>query len=208
MNAITRTSQLFDVGDPNAPSGSAAWCKAALERIRELKRQSQSAVSSLKYRLLSFAKDQHFTKLTDRDGSTFSTWEDFVQYPEPFGLGMRVEVVRAIMVEEDDRKLLRDVVDAVPAAGPAIHAGPGRGHKTDSNTTGFIGRGSAYLIGRLKRDAPEFAKRLAAGEFRSARAAALAAGIITETSQLTVLRRAWKRASPNDRSTFLSEVTQ
>ena len=27
---------------------------------------------------------------------------------------MRVEVVRAIMTETDDRKLLRDVVDAVP----------------------------------------------------------------------------------------------
>ena len=41
-----------------------------------------------------------------------------------------------------------------------------------------FGRGtSAYTIARLKRDAPEFAKRLAAGEFRSARAAALAAGI-------------------------------
>jgi hypothetical protein len=29
------------------------------------------------------------------------------------------------------------------------------------------GNGSEYLIAKLKRDAPEFAERLAAGEFRS-----------------------------------------
>lgn len=207
MNAITRTTQLFDAGDPNAPAGSSAWCKAALERIRELKRQSQSAVSSLKYRLLAFAKDQHFTKLTDRDGATFATWEDFVQYPEPFGLGMRVEVVSAIMVEEDDRKLLRDVVNAVPPAG--AHGGiRSKGEQVDNINLPKGGTSAAYLIGKLKRDAPDYAERLASGEFRSARAAALAAGIIKETTPLVKLRRAWKQASAEDRATFLAEVTQ
>jgi hypothetical protein len=33
------------------------------------------------------------------------------------------------------------------------------------------GNSAAYLVARLKRDAPEIAERLAAGEFRSARAA-------------------------------------
>ena len=34
-----------------------------------------------------------------------------IQYPEPYGLGMRVDVVAAIMAETPDRKLLRDVVE-------------------------------------------------------------------------------------------------
>jgi hypothetical protein len=206
VNAITRTTQLFDIGDPDAPRGSPAWCRAALERIRTLKRQSQDAVSSLKYRLLAFSKDQHFTKLTDRDGETFSTWEDFVQYPEPFGLGMRVEVVRAIMVEEDDRKLLRDVVDAVPKLVD---------HGTNQHTVGpdnirstTYGTSVAYLIAKLKRDAPEFAERLARGEFRSARSAALAAGIIKPPTPLIILRRAWRRASDDERETFRREITE
>ena len=40
------------------------------------------------------------------------------------------------------------------------------------------GNGLIYLIRRLKRDAPEYAEALARGEYPSARAAALAAGIL------------------------------
>jgi hypothetical protein len=40
---------------------------------------------------------------------------------------------------------------------------------------------AAYIVARLKRDAPEFAEALARGQCRSARAAALAAGIIKPT---------------------------
>lgn len=41
-----------------------------------------------------------------------------------------------------------------------------------------IGRGAAYLKARLERDYPDVAKAFARGEHRSARAAAIAAGII------------------------------
>lgn len=41
-----------------------------------------------------------------------------------------------------------------------------------------IGRGVAYLQARLRRDAPEVADALERGEFKSARAAAIKAGII------------------------------
>ena len=41
-----------------------------------------------------------------------------------------------------------------------------------------IGRGAAYLKARLRRDAPELAKALERGQFRSVRAAAIEAGII------------------------------
>jgi len=58
----------------------------------------------------------------------------------------------------------------------------------------------------LKRDAPEFAQRLAAGEFPSARAAAIAAGIVKPTPELTILRRAWKRASKQEREIFRAET--
>ena len=59
----------------------------------------------------------------------------------------------------------------------------GRPRKDENISIGKVvhsggGNSAAYLIGRLKRDAPEYAERLASGEFRSARAAAIAAGII------------------------------
>jgi hypothetical protein len=75
----------------------------------------------------------------------------------------------------------------------------------DANTK----RGSnaaVYLTARLKRDAPAIAARLAAGEFRSARAAAIEAGIVKPESLLATVRRAWKRMTPSDRETFLREI--
>src|SRR5664279_1504952 len=47
------------------------------------------------------------------DGRPFSTWEDFVQYREPFGLGMRAEVAAAVLAETDDSRLLSDVMASV-----------------------------------------------------------------------------------------------
>lgn len=85
----------------------------------------------------------------------------------------------------------------------------GRGKKAGVKHTGFS-RGSGNtntIIARLKRDRPDIAARLAAGEFEfrgrpSARAAAKAAGIKVGPTPLQELRRAWKRASPEDRATF------
>jgi hypothetical protein len=52
-------------------------------------------------------------------------------------------------------------------AGPA---GEGRGGKGDNITISKKGTSAAYLIAKLKRDHPDITKRLAKGEFRSARA--------------------------------------
>ena len=55
--------------------------------------------------------------------------------------------------------------------------------------TSSRGNTAAYLVARLKRDAPEFAARLAAGEFPSARSCALAAGIIKEPTPKQQVKR-------------------
>jgi hypothetical protein len=65
---------------------------------------------------------------------------------------------------------------------PAL-ARPGRPKGTEKGynvtfTPAPRGNGPAYLVSRLKRDAPEVAERLADGEFRSVRAAAIEAGIV------------------------------
>jgi hypothetical protein len=112
----------------------------------------------------------------------------------------------------------------------------GRGHKASNNVTSFRGndqaippinahggvrRGDfsvlqcntekqgntqAYLVRRLKRDAPAIAADLAAGKYRSARAAAKAAGIIHDPTPLETLHRIWRKVSPEDRAKFLIEM--
>jgi len=56
-------------------------------------------------------------------------------------------------------------------------AAGGRGKKAPDNIRSF-GTSAAYLVARLKRDHPKIAEALARGEFSSARAAGIAAGIV------------------------------
>ena len=93
----------------------------------------------------------------------------------------------------------------------AKHGEIGGGHgRVDNINSGRTsgGTSAAYLIARLKRDAPQIAERYARGEFRSVRAAALAAGLITEQSRLERMLREWDRLSTDDRRAFLKRVSE
>ena len=68
------------------------------------------------------------------------------------------------------------------------------------------GETASYLVRRLKRDAPDVADALARGEYRSARAAGIAAGIVKVPSTLHKLLSLWSRASQDERDAFLAEV--
>ncbi len=67
-------------------------------------------------------------------------------------------------------------------------------------------RDAAYWRRRIEREHPGIAERLNRGEIPSVRAAAIAAGMIHDPSGLMQLRRAWRRASPEDRAAFMAEV--
>lgn len=69
-------------------------------------------------------------------------------------------------------------VRATQAQPLAAHGANQHGEGGDSVTTSSKDRGQAYLLRRLARDAPEILDRVKAGEFKSARAAAIEAGII------------------------------
>jgi hypothetical protein len=89
----------------------------------------------------------------------------------------------------------------------ARHGEIGRGRDRGVINTSTRGTTNApYLVARLKRDRPDIAERLANGEFRSVRAAAREAGMKVDTPPIVVLRRAWKRASPEEREAFLTEI--
>jgi hypothetical protein len=67
-------------------------------------------------------------------------------------------------------------------------------------------RDAAYWRRRLERDRPDIAARLRAAEIPSVRAAAIEAGFIRERTPLDDLRRAWVKASANERRDFLNQV--
>lgn len=197
---------LIDPGDIGAPPGSLRWCIAVHGEACSSKQRGQAAVSNLQAWLRMLRRDDNFKLLADVNDAPFQTWEDFVQYREPFGLGMRVEVANAVLAEKDQSRLLSDVVANVPVL--AKHGANQHGEGGGVHNTSSIQRGStnaSYLAARLKRDAPEIAARI--DDFPSMRAAALAAGIIRERTALDVLLATWRRASEAERSKFLAEVT-
>lgn len=69
------------------------------------------------------------------------------------------------------------------------------------------GTSADYLTARLKRDHGDIFQRLADGEFRSVRQAAIAAGIVKVPGGLDRLRTAWKKATKEERLAFLEEIT-
>jgi hypothetical protein len=76
----------------------------------------------------------------------------------------------------------------------------GRGKKAVDNINSFRGgTGASYLVRRLKRDAPDIAAALARGEYRSARAAAIAAGIVKVPTPMERAKKAALSLSPSDR---------
>jgi hypothetical protein len=83
---------------------------------------------------------------------------------------------------------------------------PKKDERNGSPTT-IIGRGKAYQEERLKRDFPEIWTAFENGEFKSIKAATIAAGIVKPPTPLDTLRKAWRKASPSERAAFLTEIT-
>ncbi len=133
---------------------------------------------------------------------------------------MRVDVVSAIMVEENPQRLLSDVIAAVPplpvreVGVPGGKAGPGRKKKTSSrairleqdvgdevetsNPTTRLGRGADYQAARINRDHPDIAARI--NEYPSMKAASRAAGFIKKQTRLDKIKTQWKNANDDERA--------
>jgi hypothetical protein len=65
------------------------------------------------------------------------------------------------------------------------------------------GTSARYIVERLKRDAPDVAEALARGEYPSARAAGIAAGIVKVLTKLEAAKKAYLKLSPEEKNRFL-----
>jgi hypothetical protein len=130
--------------------------------------------------LETFREFRGWTVLEDARGLPFPSFEAFCKAPPPCGLG-----VTRRQVEEWAALFAWARTARAQAADPEVRRIVGHGgnrrnakirkHQSD-NVTLIRGNRAEYLVRRLKCDAPEIAHQLADGRFRSARAAAIAAG--------------------------------
>jgi len=159
--------QLDDIGDPEAPVGTKPWARyytlSAHDGLNEMDVNVRTVRACL--------EDLHAGKAWQVLGC-----DDYDQWCNEH-LGKPVALVQAVRLA-NDKQTMRELVEQQPAL-----ARPGRpkaGGKVDNvnftKTPG--GNAPAYLVSRLKRDRPDIAERLADGEFRSVRAAAIEAGIV------------------------------
>lgn len=182
-----------DMGDPNAPVGSAAWVKAQHFHLCVAKKDVQSRVDNFGSSLMLMRERRWFGELVDSDGMLFSSFEDYCQYPEPWGLGLSPIDVRRILEEPDGAKPVAAVLRA--------RGRPKRGEeKSDAAPLSRGSNGVAYLTARLRRDDPGLADRVERGEL-TVREAAKRKGWVKKPG----LADAWRKASAEERAAFLAE---
>src|SRR4051794_37395765 len=89
------------------------------------------------------------------------------------------------------------IAETMAAAAPLDPVGTNQ-HSPGGGAVAFPRHGSnsaVYLAARIKRDAPEIAAAVERGEFKTMRAAAIAAGIVNARTALDKLRSDWKQAT-------------
>ncbi len=163
-------------------------------------------------------QERIWERLSDEAGRPL-TFRAFIDAPYPVGIGASVELVRRIVALPHRREALPEHAAAIQALRCDVErllleplAPPGRPRKrvnNDANTNipapARAGGSREYLLRRLRRDAPELAERVLAGEL-SAHAAAIEAGIRKRVMPLAAALRTWRRLTLEEREVFLSIV--
>lgn len=123
--------------------------------------------------------------VTHREGLGIPDWVPFMKALQAQDEGSKAKALYWRMLETD--KTLDPLSGVATAAQPlARHGEIGNGRADEGrdyniNSTGqAAGTSQTYLLRRLARDAPEILERVKTGEFKSARAAAIEAGIIKD----------------------------
>lgn len=125
----------------------------------------------------------------------FDTFAAFIQTPPLRGCGWPLEKVEALI--KDDPETL--------AMWRKATSGPqGQHHHDNIMMKAVQGTSRAYTLDRLGRERPDLYTRVISKEL-SANAAAIEAGWRSNDG-LTKLRRAWKRATPEEQAAFRDEI--
>lgn len=135
------------------------------------------------------------------------TWEQFcerVMKMDVDRVGLMMLGVKALGFEVPDQAIPEPVAVATGAA--LTKYGTNQYTRGDSIRNSIKGGTNiVYTLARLRRDRPDLAAQVETGKL-SANAAAIQAGFRKQATPLDQLRRAWKKASTEERDIFRSEL--
>lgn len=201
---MTAVHNFIDVGDPAAPIGTPAWCKAAHLQLCATKRQTDMEVRHLKYGLKEFKERERWRQLETADHKPFASWDEYVRHPEPSGLGMLPDNVNKIIEAADDSSMLGDILGK---HGGDRRSAEARTDQGDNITLKERGTSRDYIIARLERDRPDLAEKVIAGEM-SARAAAIEAGFQKRSTPFEKILKLLDKLSPVDLDELENEIAK
>lgn len=218
MTIKTTKFTILDRGDIRAPKGTPSWCVGVREQARSALHDAKTTRERTRNWLKALREDNHFQRLTDKKGRTFLSWEAFCAEPPPFGFGCSAEEVEALVAAKPlGQRLAADEEVAALTDHGGAREGAGRKpadlQPSGQNEENQVANGklksdgtnaASYLVRRLKRDAPKVAEALAQGKYPSARAAAIAAGIVKPPTRAEVIQREFRLASAKEKDAIMA----
>jgi hypothetical protein len=207
-----------EIGDPDAPVDSPPWCRAIFLDALGAKHDAQSRVGQFAISIRGLRDNDRWRTLAGRDGEPFRSWEDFCQFPEPFGLGLSPEQADTILDRANAERCMGELL----GWGGDRRSAMAKADQADNiSLKSKHGTSADYLEARLEKlaregmprkgippvaEAAELLRRVRSKEI-SAHAAAKAVGIVSKLDALQRLRAAWHGASAEQRRTFLAEIS-
>lgn len=200
------------IGDIFADPSSQDWAIAARRELQSLLAKEDANHKNISCYMETLIRHRSYQLLAGPDGSRFLTFEAFCVCRPPCGLGRSKAEIDALVDERKRKETARQ-----QAADKSVPPLNGRGNPTGTNqhkkeerlsdnVSSLRGTGSSYLVRRLKRDSPAIADALGRGEYPSARAAAIAAGIVKVDDRPNLARKAFLKLTPREREDFLAWV--
>ncbi len=185
------------IGREEDPIGSVGWAQRVRLHMQAIVNDVDTKPDALRAYVAKVVELEAWTLMNKRDGSFFSTWEEFCEYKQPWGLGRAWSELRPF-VEAVHGKTVTAAKVARPApksggkrrgagrkATPPVDAKEirevtAKNQRSYPNADSPRGETADYLAARIARDAPDVHEEMKAGKYPSVRAAAKAAGIVKD----------------------------
>jgi len=168
--------------------------------------QIAAAVEAAVHDCRLFARLARKARLEDLPSRLGLTWEQFCKEQLRQPSEVVEAIVRGVEILGEEIPIPAKVAARLGAREIGIKdgkAGPGRGNKTVGRSNRFNGSGRDYWVARLERDHhDDLVAQVRSGAVK-AKTAARQAGIVKTKTPLEQLEHWWKKATADERQTFL-----
>ena len=169
--------------DPRMGPGTKDWAEIRKTRLQMAVRDLERAPESLEMEIDIGDRGGAWRLLADADGHTFSGFDDFCRAPLPHGLGRDPHRLRGEIQTAKER--VQTMAGKATPLAPAPKKGGPSANPSGLGSDDYLGcvkpkqdRGAQYYLDRIARDAPDLLEKVKAGHIKSARQAAIQAGIV------------------------------